>query len=254
MIKGILFDINGTVINILTNESDAGVYRTTANYLSYHGVIVAPEVLKELFFDLNRRQRKESREEFPEFDAGKIFEQIIARYAVPGREQPSYLAAEAAKVFRSASRYRLEPYTGVVEILTYLQRKFMLGAVSDGQSLWALPELQAAGLGSFFSPVTVSGDHGFRKPDKRLFEIALQEMGLKAEEVIFVGNDMYRDVYGGAHAGMKTVFFRSDQGDHSFSGTEPDYIIYQFCQLPAAIDFLTAGKHEHKFSGGIISC
>jgi putative hydrolase of the HAD superfamily len=243
MIKALLFDINGTVTDIFTAEDDINVYRTTANYLSFHGVFVEQWKLKELFFELNRSQRKTSPEEFPEFDVEKIFAVIIDRYAAAGKVPPPYLAAEAAKVFRSASRFKLEPYTGVTEILAYLQKRYLLGAVSDGQSLWAVPELQAAGLDRFFSTVVVSGDYGYRKPDRRLFETALAEMGVTPDEAIFIGNDMYRDVYGAGAAGMKTVFFQSNQGDHSRHGAEPDYIIYQFCQLPAAIDFLTAGSN-----------
>ena len=34
MIKGLLFDLNGTVIDILTDETDPAVYRVTANFLS----------------------------------------------------------------------------------------------------------------------------------------------------------------------------------------------------------------------------
>ena len=50
---------------------------------------------------------------------------------------------------------------------------------------------------------------------------------------------MYRDVYGAHELGMKTVFFKSNQGDHNYHGAEPDYIIYNFNELPQAIEFLS---------------
>ena len=37
-------------------------------------------------------------------------------------------------------------------------------------------------------------------------------MKMEPSEVLFVGNDMYRDVYGAQRVGMKTVFFKSNQG------------------------------------------
>ena len=64
-------------------------------------------------------------------------------------------------------------------------------------------------------------------------------MGLSPEEVLYIGNDMYRDIYGAHEAGMKTVFFKSNQGDHEKHGAEPDYIIYHFSELPRAIKFLS---------------
>lgn len=239
MIKGLLFDINGTVTDILTNEADDGVYRVTANYLSYYGVYIEPWKLKELYFELNRKQRHESKEEFPEFDVGKIFYDIIQQYKTAGTADPDDLANNAAIVFRASSRFKLGPYECVADVLKSLKSKYKMAILSDGQTLWALPELRAAGLEEYFTSVTVSGDYGFRKPDLRFYEIALKKMGLEPEEVIFIGNDMYRDVYGAHKAGMKTVFFRSNQGDHENHGAEPDYIIYHFSELPRAIDFLS---------------
>ena len=45
MIKAIFFDLNGTLIDICTSESDENIYRTTANFLDYHGVKITPEKL-----------------------------------------------------------------------------------------------------------------------------------------------------------------------------------------------------------------
>ena len=240
MIRGIVFDLNGTLIDILTDETDWNVYRMTANYLSYYSVHIAPELLRELYFELNKQQRHVSKEKFPEFDAGKIFLEIIRRFGPGGMSgtQMKILAASSARVFRAASRYKLELYPGVEEVLDELKHRYKLAAVSDGQSLWAMPEMSSLGLDSYFHDVLVSGDIGYRKPDNRMFEWALEKMELPASEVLFVGNDMYRDVYGAKESGMPCVFFKSNQGDHRNYGAEADYIIYDFRQLPEAIAFL----------------
>ena len=88
-----------------------------------------------------------------------------------------------------------------------LQSKYLTAAVSDGQCLWAVPEMRAAGLDGMFQQVIVSGDYGFRKPDPRMYRMALEYFSLQPEEVIFVGNDMLRDVHGAKSIGMKTVFY-----------------------------------------------
>lgn len=239
MIKGIIFDLNGTLIDIATDEWSDDVYRVTANFLRYCQVNISPETLKERYFALNREQRRRSREEFPEFDAVKIFQTVIDEFRISGSSHVEYSHAySAAQVFRAAGLRKLELYSGVREVLDSLKHRYHLGAVSDGQSAWAVPELLSAGLGGYFSPVVVSGDHGFRKPDDRMFSLALEAMQLPASEVVMVGNDMYRDVYGGHGAGMKTVFFRSNQGDWEFREVEADYIIYDFRELPEALAFL----------------
>ena len=239
MIKGIIFDLNGTLIDILTDEWSDDVYRTTAGFLGYSGVFVSPDELRESYFSLNKEQRRRSLECFPEFDVVKIFHDIILKKISITENDAGRLAVAASQVYRAASLRRLQLYPGVKEVLDTLKTHFKLAAVSDGQSAWALPELRMAGLGEYFNQVTVSGDWGFRKPDKRMFELALSELELLPSETIMVGNDIFRDIYGGNEIGMKTVFFRSNQGDWENKQGKPDYVIYNFNELPAAINFLS---------------
>jgi len=237
MIRGIIFDINGTLIDILTDEYDHAVWRTTANFLDYHGVRIDPDRLRARYTELNRKQRKESPEKYPEFDVSAIFRTVISEFRTEPVKHPRLLADAASRVFRAASRRQLIPYPGVPEVMEQLKERFLLAAVSDGQVLWAYPELRSTGLEQYFSCILISGDFGFRKPDLRLFETVLDQLNLAAEEAMFVGNDMFRDIYGAHEAGMKTVFFKSNQGDWKPHGAEPDYVIYSFGELPRAIDY-----------------
>jgi putative hydrolase of the HAD superfamily len=143
-------------------------------------------------------------------------------------------------MYRGISRFRLQLYPEVKTALDELAQRFKLAALSDAQSAWALPEMRAVGIEGYFQPIIVSGDSGFRKPDKRIFEAALNGLDLPPENVLFVGNDMYRDIYGAKQFGMKTVFFSSNQGRQTANGVEPDYIIYRFAELRQAIAFFEA--------------
>ena len=142
-----------------------------------------------------------------------------------------------AEMFRGLSRFRLQLYPEVKNVLDELFQRFKLAALSDAQSAWALWEMREVGIDTYFHPIIVSGDLGFRKPDKRIFKAALSVLDLRPENVIFVGNDMYRDIYGAKQLGIKTVFFSSNQGRKTAEGVEPDYIIYEFSELRRAIVF-----------------
>lgn len=238
MTRGIIFDVNGTLIDILTDEYHDDLYRITAAFLSYSGVFIEPEQLRERYFYLNREQRRRNPEEFPEFDAVRIFHDIIMDKIQLDEVTAGQYAVSAAQLFRAASLRKLQLYPGVKEIMEHLKLHYRLAAVSDGQSAWALPELRRCQLEQYFSQVIISGDLGFRKPDKRIFDLALDALKLSPQEVIFVGNDMYRDIYGAHNAGMRTVFFKSNQGDWEFRRVEPDYIIYDFRELANALAFL----------------
>jgi putative hydrolase of the HAD superfamily len=116
-------------------------------------------------------------------------------------------------------------------VLDVLQARCPLAIVTDAQSAYARGELHKVGLLGYFDPIIVSGDHGYRKPDRRLFQLALGGMGAAAENTLYVGNDMYRDIYGAQEAGLTTVMFDSDQGEKIYRDCQPDYTITDFRDL-----------------------
>jgi putative hydrolase of the HAD superfamily len=242
IVKGILFDINGTLTDIRTNEWHDDIYRVISNLLSYQGIVLDPNVVKYLYFQIIKEQRAANGDRHSEFDAIAVFREIVNQHATDftralPAEKLEQLPLLLAETYRAASRFRLQAYTGVEETIRQLRGRYHLAAISDGQAAYAVPELYVVGLAGFFDPIIVSGNFGYRKPDPRLFVTALNAMELEPSEVLFVGNDMYRDVYGAQRVGMKTVFFKSNQGTQEKEGVKPDYIIYNFPELLSAIRF-----------------
>ncbi len=241
-VKGIIFDINGTLTDIYTNERHDEIYRVLSNVLSYQGIVLEPYVVKELYFQIMKEQRAAHNGRHLEFDAIGIFRTILTQYATDftrglPTQKLEQLPGLLAETYRAASRFRLQPYPGVVDTVRQLHHHYHLAIVSDGQTAYAVPELNAVGLAGYFDPIIISGDVGVRKPHERLFTDALTAMKMKPSEVLFVGNDMYRDVYGAKRVGMTTVFCKSNQGLEEKEGVKPDYIIYQFPELLNAIRF-----------------
>jgi putative hydrolase of the HAD superfamily len=58
---------------------------------------------------------------------------------------------------------------------------------------------------AFFEVVVLSALHGFRKPNGKFLEKALTAVDLDPNEVVCVGNDVYRDVLGAHLPDIKTV-------------------------------------------------
>jgi putative hydrolase of the HAD superfamily len=141
-----------------------------------------------------------------------------------------------AEMSRGISRRRLGLYPHVREVLDVLRERYPLALVTDSQSAHARGELHKVGLLGYFDPVIVSGDHGYRKPDRRLFQFALDGMRVAAENALFVGNDMYRDIFGAREVGMKTVMFDSDQGTKVHPDCVPDYTITDLRDLLKILD------------------
>ena len=241
IIKAILFDINGTLIDINTDEANEEIYRGLSHILTYQGISMRRWEVRNEYYRIMNVQRKASQEKYPEFNVVELFREFLnRRCTVPGiipAEKLAWLPVFLAEAYRGISRNRLQLYPGVLDVLNDLRLRFKLAAISDAQTAWCLPEMRAVGIDGYFDPVIVSGNFGYRKPDPRLFTAALTALQEAAENVLFVGNDMFRDVYAAKQLGIKTVFFSSNQGRKQAEGVKPDYIIYQFPEMRQAIEF-----------------
>jgi putative hydrolase of the HAD superfamily len=229
-IRAVAFDVNGTLVRILTDDGMEQIFRSIAPFLTYQGIDLHRHQVRDLYFEHMKEQRQASPEEHPEFDAVGIWRSIIQAHqteftrALPA-EKLEQMPLFLAEMYRGISRCRLRLYPHVREVLDVLRERYPLAAVTDAQSAYARAELHKVGLLHYFDPIIVSGDHGYRKPDRRLFQLALDEMGVAAEHALYVGNDMHRDIFGAQEAGMTTVMVESDQGADVYLDCVPDYTI-----------------------------
>jgi putative hydrolase of the HAD superfamily len=244
-IQALLFDVNGTLVDIETDERMEEAYRAISHFLTYQGITLHRGEVLELYFQVMKEQFAARNDKWPEFDVVAIWREILRCNATSytrslPAEKLDQMPLFIAEMQRGISRKRLCAYPQAPEVLSNLKKHYQLAIVSDAQSAYAVPELRAAGLAEYFNPIVISGDYGYRKPDPRLFQNALDKLGVRPEHAIFVGNDRYRDVFGAQQLGMKTVLFASGQAAHHDHDAEPDYIIYHFSELPTAVEFLAA--------------
>ena len=79
-VRAIAFDVNGTLIEIVTDEGRDEIFRAAAHFLAYQGIDLRRHELRDLYLGILKRQRQESAEEHPEFDAVAIWRTIISDY------------------------------------------------------------------------------------------------------------------------------------------------------------------------------
>jgi putative hydrolase of the HAD superfamily len=232
----VVFDVNGTLVQILTEDNAEAAFRAAGHYLTYQGIDLRRGEVRERYFATLKQQQRSSPEAYPEFDAVEIWRTIIDEHASDytralDPEKLAQMPRFLAEMYRGITRRRLALYPYVRRVLEHLAERVPLALVTDAQSAWARGELHQVGLLDYFDPVVVSGDHGYRKPDRRLFELALAGMGVSARDTVFVGNDMYRDIFGAREAGMRTVMYDSDQGAKSYGDCVPDHTITDYRDL-----------------------
>jgi HAD superfamily hydrolase (TIGR01549 family) len=99
----------------------------------------------------------------------------------------------------------------VLEALRALRRAGLrLGVLSNAPS--NLPRfLDRLGVSGEVDFVVVSAIEGMKKPDRRIFEVALRRAGTAPSETLHVGDMYIEDVLGGRSAGLQTLLIERGQ-------------------------------------------
>jgi len=65
------------------------------------------------------------------------------------------------------------------------------------------------GIGHLWDSITPSSEVGVQKPDPKIYQLALQQLGVSSDQAIFVGHKAI-ELEGARNAGLKTVAFNYD--------------------------------------------
>ena len=230
MIKGITFDLGGTLVE---RKMDWNAYgRKVAEFLSGLGFKISERMFwratEAALRKLRARQASHKEMSFEE-----LYAIILSSLGI----RPSEEIFSALKdIYKSC--LSLTPYPRAREVLEELSERYVLGAISNAVGPWPRIFLQLEGLEPFFKAIIISSEVGWRKPHKKPFELALSQMGLRPEEVVHVGDSPSEDVAGAKALGMRAVLFLRPGSEPGAWDVEPDAIIRSLLELVELISLL----------------
>jgi len=95
-----------------------------------------------------------------------------------------------------------EPFPFTLDVLNQLKRNgYGIGLISNWDRT-AANVLDRTGIKPLLDHVVVSSEVGIEKPDRRIFELALEQTRLSPTECLYVGDNYYDDVVGSAKVRM----------------------------------------------------
>lgn len=145
---------------------------------------------------------------------------------------------------RSAARGGIELRPGIADVLQRLHGRGLRLGLAANQPAHIIAELDRHGIGRLFTHREVSGHHGYRKPDVRLFLRALDDLDVTPAETIMVGDRIDNDIVPARLLGMRTVLIRT--GRHASQQPRspdemPDAEVFDAVGIEAAIHAMAAG-------------
>ncbi len=219
-IKAITFDFGGTLAH---GELDRENYRRALiDYifrLGYSGGRAKLNKARNGMLERLRKAQEKNRElQFEELYRSLLFDLGLH----PTQERVGYIEQLYYHFFK------IGLISGVREILVNLSGRYNLAIISNVISNASRLALRKFNLEQYFDYVVLSRDLGIRKPDPKIFNFTLQNLGVKSREAIHVGDSLEHDVLGAKNVGMKTVWIR---GDDEATNVHPDFTISKITDL-----------------------
>jgi len=145
--------------------------------------------------------------------SGAIEDQLQAMAAAVG----SHIAAEplrqAAIIYRERCDAMMEPVPTAWETLTALGgRGIPIGLVSNTAPDFAAA-FERSGLRRFFASCTFSCDVGHAKPEREIYRAGADALGMRRDQLLFVGDGSDDELAGAERAGLKPALVDSNTID-----------------------------------------
>lgn len=202
--KHVFFDLDHTLWDYDTNASQALFELYDQHSLSRINRF-GKEELANTFFEVNY-------ELWDLYNAGKIhrpdirkhrFPTIFERLGAAVADLPPTLEMEYIALAPTKSA----TFENAHHVLTHLKEKYELHVITNGFDDIQSTKLKSSSLDQYFDVIVTSETTAYRKPDKEIFELAMNRAGASLEESIMIGDNLESDIQGAINVGMDHVWF-----------------------------------------------
>lgn len=200
--------------------------------LEREGIIIDWSSFKNRYEQVRARQIERSRKTLREYDMLRRVSDTLGFFG--------YDIPPASDAIRKAVDANMDVYIGSLRIeksapdlLKELSPRYKLGLVTNFAYHPAVYRILGRfDLTMYFEAVVVSGEVGWKKPSRYIFEAALSKLSASPEEAVFVGDEYETDILGAKKIGMRAILLDRE----NTNGEEADVSITSLKELPSALE------------------
>jgi len=213
-IKAILFDLDNTILD--RTRTFGGFARSfIENYFNHI------ETTEDIYHTLIERDQDGYK------DKNELFAEM--RDLLPWSRTPS--VSELMDFYSSEYVKNAVFMDRAEEVLLHLRNKYKVGLITNGKTSIQYGKIDRLGIRGELDLILVSEEAGFKKPDPRIFELALHRLRLLPEECIYIGDHPVNDMEGAAKIGMSTIWIKVNQPWREGITSKPLHTIHQLDEL-----------------------
>ena len=231
--KLVLIDLDDTLFDYPKTEKTA--FRNTfeelgffvESDLEYAKKEEIYEKLKDRYKDVNLQLWKDLEKGAVDKDRLKVvrFEKIIEEFDL------KYDPYEMSELYLKKLGEGIFPFEATEKLCEYLHSKYKVGIVTNGIKEVQYSRIENSEIAKDIDKIIISDEVGVNKPDKRIFEYAMNYFEImNKSEVIMIGDSLGADIKGGQNAGIDTCWInlRNNVND---TGIVPKYEVRKLEEL-----------------------
>ncbi len=224
MLKAILFDFDGTLVNYVDSDIQSLRWLHT-----YTGASVPFEDFLGTAVDeiMRFHQLVDQNLIDPLLMHEFRLKNTFARYEIAWNN-------DLAHLYQGKLINACLPLAGIEALLQIIRPRVKLGLVTNAYNgVEQRARIKNSGLEKFFDCIVIAGDIGIYKPDSAIFLRALKQIDVPSGKALFVGDSVRHDILGAKSIGLKTVLFSKKQSNQA------DYTVEKVDELSHLLTQLT---------------
>jgi len=203
-VKLLLLDLDNTLWDFDANAEDA----LTTLFHRHHLHIKSGYNVQQfvaLYQKVNKTYwtRYENGEIEKDFLRTERFADTFRQMGIPETDHPESIWEEYLEICPVMTRL----ISGALPFLEAMSAKYKIGLLTNGFDKTQNLKIKHAGIQPFVDFMVTSESAGFAKPNKAVFDLALDMGECLKSEAIYMGDNLETDVKGGIHAGIRTIWF-----------------------------------------------
>ena len=209
--KHILFDLDHTLWDFERNSSETLHELFKTHHLSKYGDFSAEDLVTK-FKEINSRlwNLYDQNEIDKEFLRDERFRLILQELGT----NDDMVSAQLSNDYLHLCPAKEHVIPHAFEVLDYLYSRYQLHIITNGFIEVQEKKLLFSKLKKYFTKIITSEEAGHKKPNRGIFEYALELLGASNKDCIMVGDNIETDIRGAISFNLDIIFFNPDKIAH----------------------------------------